>query len=132
MRIKFKFGNLTPAPSKSCVLTCNEDNCKSRTCCNYQRVDVVPVEDIESSAHDHRHCTGKHSSTTSVAAIVVSHSEVIPVVSVSFVEDNSAEIHSNSHESCCSEDESKSMDDEVKTTNHAPHNIVEKTLDQPD
>lgn len=133
---------MTPAPSKSCVLTCNEEICKSRTCCNYQRIDVVPVEDVESSAHDHQHCTEKHSpGSRIVASVVVNHSEVIPLVSVTFVDDDSTEIHSTvehySHESCCSDKSNQSkttttLDEEETLTDNVQNEVVDKTLDQPD
>lgn len=134
-----QFGNLTPAPSKSCVLTCNEDNCKSRTCCNYQRVlEVVPVEDVESSAVDHHSCSSFQS--TSVLASVADHSEAICAHSASFLEASTTFIYSGlenkSNDNCSSNEEAdealKPTFSEGKTTgvlSREEHSIAQKLLE---
>ncbi|XP_057376266.1 proton-coupled zinc antiporter SLC30A1-like [Daphnia carinata] len=136
-----KFGILTPAQSKNCVLTCNNELCKSRTCCNYERAtsDVVPVEDVESPAQT-QDVVGMTTETPRVM-IVVDHSEVSPQCnSTSSIEHqcqlNHQPISHITQDSCSTECESNSKStkrtSKMETADHQAHVVSEKNLNSPD
>ncbi|EFX86106.1 hypothetical protein DAPPUDRAFT_313112 [Daphnia pulex] len=145
----YKFGNLTPAQSTTCVLTCNKDGCKSRTCCNYERaatvdVDVAPVEDVESPPH--RHASDGVTTTRSVTVTLnVDHSKVSPNTDKSSIKDDLHVKHltfkSSNHDNCSTECEShvsnsthpsSTTSSQKETADETENNVSEKSLDAPD
>uniref|UniRef100_A0A0P5R0U9 Cation efflux protein/ zinc transporter n=1 Tax=Daphnia magna TaxID=35525 RepID=A0A0P5R0U9_9CRUS len=137
----YKFGNLTPAQSKSCVLTCNKEVCKSRTCCNYERAanDVVPVEDVESPAHSQD--PAEMTTKTHRVTIVLDHSRVSSNCnSTSSIDDQCQLNHQTfnhvTHDSCSTECESHSnvlkTTCKMETADQRAHGVSEKSLDSPD
>lgn len=99
---------MTPAQSKRCVLTCSEEKCKSRTCCNYQpATEDAPAEDIESSATDHHHCCSK-SSNEEATQLTVGQTETDTCVQPKKNHSHSRCSHSISHGTeHCSSDQSE-------------------------
>lgn len=135
----YKFGNLTPAQSKSCVLTCNKEVCKSRTCCNYERAanDVVPVEDVESPAHSQD--LAEMTTKTHRVTIVLDHSRVSSNCnSTSSIDDQCQLNHQTFNHVTHDSTECESHSNVLKTTckmdtaDQRAHGVSEKSLDSPD